>query len=64
MFGYHPNLTYMAETERHTVDETAQEVYGDVSNCPRTVGILILGALIGAVGLKLIGFQFAIGVGK
>jgi hypothetical protein len=45
-------------------DETANEVYGDVSNCPRTVGALVLAALVGVVGLKMLGFQFAIGVGK
>lgn len=65
-FGYHPLLTLNAgmEESRHTVDETANEVYGDVTNCPRTVAMLVLTALVGVVALKALGFQFAIGVGK
>lgn len=63
-FGYHPLLTLNVEEERHIVDETANEVYGDIDNCPRTVGMLVLTALVGVVALKAMGFQFAIGVGK
>jgi len=68
--GYHPNLTYHAEVNRtmfgaSNMDSgTAAQVYGDVDNCPKAVGGLILFALIGVVGLKALGFRFAIGVGK
>lgn len=65
-FGYHPILTLDTELERHDTmfDETANEVYGDIDNCPRAVGMIVLASLAGIVAINLLGFRFAIGVGK
>lgn len=68
-FGYHPNLTIHAETDRtmfgaSNMDQgAAAQVYGDIDNCPRTVALLVAGALVAVVGMKALGFRFAIGVG-
>lgn len=70
-FGYHPNLTAHAESERKMYGisstdgpGTSAQVYGDIDNTPKTVFLIGLGALAIIYGLDLIGFRFAIGVGK
>jgi hypothetical protein len=71
MFGYHPNLTYHAEVDRTMFgtsgfqdDGVAAQVFGDIDGTPRTVALFGLGALGIMIGLKALGFRFAIGVGK
>lgn len=68
-FGYHPLLTLHAESERamfgtsDSADGIAAQVYGDIDNTPKAVALIGLGALVTLIGLKALGFRFAIGVG-
>lgn len=41
----------------------ASQVYGDIDNTPKCVALFGLGALVTLIGLKALGFRFAIGVG-